>query len=60
MKQRCCAGILTSEDRTRVFGLLVGLGVLVIFRVVTVPGTDNNTLGSGHLASAETDRREGC
>jgi len=29
----------------------VGLGVLVTFRAVAVPGEDNNTLDSGHLAS---------
>ena len=29
----------------------IGLGVLVTFRAVAVPGEDNNTLDSGHFAS---------
>ena len=31
--------------------VLVGLGVLVTFHAVAVPGDDNNTLDSGHFAS---------
>lgn len=31
--------------------VLVGLGVLVTFLAVAVPGEDNNTLDSGHFAS---------
>jgi len=31
--------------------VLVGLGVLVTFQAVTVPGEDNNTLDGGHFAS---------
>jgi len=40
-----------AERSTLSWPVLVGLGVLVTFHAVTVPGEDNNTLDSGHFAS---------
>lgn len=40
-----------TERGTLSWAVLVGLGILVAFQAVAVPGEDNNTLDGGHFGS---------
>ena len=51
MEQRFRVNPYLPERGALSWPVLVGLGVLITFRAVAVPGEDNNTLDSGHRVS---------